>query len=166
MGTADYKNPLASLKAFAQLSNTGAKLYITGPATAELTSFSDSLSPDVRCRVSMGRFLSAEELRGLLESARIVSVPSYYSVPVASPTVLESFAAETPVVCSCSISRDIIRDGGNGIIADNPGAIAIAFDRLLRENDTWQTLSDGARDTIKTFSAETVAMQYEKLASQ
>jgi glycosyltransferase involved in cell wall biosynthesis len=166
MGTVNYKNPLTTLKAFVRLRSPAARLQITGPLTPDLEDFIRGLPSDLRNRIVTGRFLPAQELKELLESARIVSVPSDYAVPVASPTVLESFATGTPVVCSRSISRDIIRDGENSIVADTPDAIAGAFHRLAEEDDLWQKLSAQARITIERFSAEVVAMQYEQLANE
>jgi glycosyltransferase involved in cell wall biosynthesis len=165
MGTVDYKNPLTTLRAFAEL-KIDAGLQITGPVTPEINDFIDNLDLETRSRISVGRFLTASELKELLESARIVSVPSDYAVPVASPTVLESFAAGTPVVCSPSISRDVIRQDESGIVAETPQAVAEAFDRLLHDDTMWQKFSERARSSMVKFSAQTVAAEYERVATE
>jgi len=64
---------------------------------------------------------------------RVLCVPSRYVVPVASPTVLESFAAGTPVVGSTGISRDLLSPGVNGYRCDpgNEVEIAASIEALL-----------------------------------
>lgn len=163
MGTVSYKNPIATVRGFAELAAEDVDLYITGGVTPELQAALDELPEPVRHRIHCGRFLSGQELKGLIETVRVVSVPSRYDVPVASPTVLESFAAATPVVCSRSISRDIIDFGANALEATTPAEIAHSFRTLLSDDATWQRLSDGAARTMTRYSGAAVARQYEAL---
>ena len=164
MGTVDYKNPLATLSAFARIADEcDSQLIVTGKLSDEIKQFQTTLSPSVQERIKFPGFVSAEELKELIESIRIVSVPSQYNTPVASPTVLESFAAHTPVACSTSISKDIIADRVNSLIAIDHGSMASAFRRLLTDDSLWQTLSAGAAKAVENYSAEKVCTKYEAL---
>jgi glycosyltransferase involved in cell wall biosynthesis len=164
MGTVGYKNPLATLRAFITTHAAGdSELILTGPITAELQQEYDAAPREVQLRIQFVGFVSAEQLKELIESARLVSVPSVYHVPVASPTVLEAFAASTPVVCSNSISRDIIQDGVNSLKADSADDLAGAFNSLLTDDELWRKLSNETVKTAGRYSAENVAMRYEAL---
>jgi glycosyltransferase involved in cell wall biosynthesis len=102
------------------------------------------------------------QLKDLLSSVRVVSVPSRYDCPVASPTVLEAFASGTPVVASTSISRDLLLDGINGYAV--PDALIEQGSRriqsLLHDDNEWERMSAAARLTAESFSAEAVARRY------
>ena len=166
MGTVGYKAPVASLQAFAKLGDTDSELFITGQMTPALRELLDRLPNAIRSKIHCGRFLTSSALKELIESVRVVSVPSEYSTPVASPTVLEAFAARTPVVCSHSISRDIIRPETNAIVTSTSDEMTAAFQRLLTDDALWQRLSSGAAETMVEYSAPSVARQYEELFSR
>jgi len=166
MGTVDYKNPVATVRAFARTRTPGVRLYITGKATPELNAELEALPPEVRSRVELPGYVSAARLLELLGSVKVVSVPSHYSAPVASPTVIEALASGTPVVASTSISRQVLTDGSNGFVRDcsNADAVAAAYDRLLGDAVTWRNMAERATESASTFSAERVADAYLRLA--
>ena len=164
MGTVDYKNPLATLTAFARVAQEcDAQLVMTGKLSDEIKQFHKALPALIQKRITFPGFVSAAELKELVESVRIVSVPSQYHTPVASPTVLESFAAHTPVVCSSSISKDIVADRVNSLIATDAETTADAFRSLLTDDPLWQSLSTAAAKTMENYSAERVCAKYEAL---
>jgi len=165
MGTADYKNPLATIQSFALVGVEGVRLYITGPTCPRVASCLVSLKPSIRKRVHLLGYLPARKLKEILSSVKVVAVPSNYFVPVASPTVLESFASGTPVVASPSITRDLLRDGLTGYIrrSDDFTGIAEAFERLLEDENVWGTMSCQALETVERFSTTRVAQSYLSL---
>ena len=166
MGTVAYKNPAATLAAFAAL-ETPARLYLTGRVDDALRALIDTLPGSVRDRIELSGFVDAVELRDLLGRVRLVSVPSVYSVPVASPSVIEPFASATPVVAGDSISRDVLVDGVNGAVVPGaePLAMARRMDELLGDDDRWARLSAAALERSRTFNAPAVARRYLELAA-
>jgi glycosyltransferase involved in cell wall biosynthesis len=166
MGTVDYKNPVSSVRAFARTKTEGARLYITGKPTPELLHELELLPEQVRRRVELPGYVSAARLLELLGTVKVVSVPSNYVAPVASPTAIESLASATPVVASRSISRQVLTDGVNGYVCDSADAAAMAagFDALLENGEAWQRMSAAALQTAGAFAAGRVADQYLRLA--
>ena len=166
MGTVGYKNPTATLAAFAAL-QTPATLVLTGKVDDALRATIDALPDAVRERIELPGFVDAAELRDLLGRVRVVSVPSVYAVPVASPSVIEPFASGTPVVAGDSISRDVLEDGLNGAVVPGaePLAMARRIDELLTDDALWSRLSEAARERSRAFSAEAVARRYLDLAT-
>jgi glycosyltransferase involved in cell wall biosynthesis len=167
MGTVDYKNPLSTLNAFAQTPASDARLYITGKATPELKAAISALPKGVRDRVELPGYVSSARLIELLGTVKVVSVPSNYVAPVASPTVIEALAAGTPVVASTSISKFVLRDGENGYIrpSSEPAAMAQAYQTLLHDRSVWERLSANAAASANMFSAGHVADLYLRLGS-
>ncbi|MBV9391319.1 MAG: glycosyltransferase [Verrucomicrobia bacterium] len=163
IGMQEYKNPLASIRAFLPFSDR-ARLIVVGRIFPQIQSFVDSLSSSQRSAIELPGIVSDETLKAYLETARAVSVPSIYKAPVASPSVLEAFAAHTPVVGSSSISRDLLTPGVNGFLVDEELARRDAFDQLLSDDLLWHKLSEGAAATLEKFSASRVADQYLRLA--
>lgn len=165
MGTVGYKNPSATIQAFAAL-RTPARLYVTGRVDDALSAELDRLPAAVRERIELLGFVDAGVLRDLLARVRLVSVPSRYSVPVASPSVIEAFASATPVVAGSSISRDVLVDGENGRVVQDaePGAMAGRMDELLQDDVLWSRLSQAALERSADFSARTVANRYLRMA--
>jgi glycosyltransferase involved in cell wall biosynthesis len=98
---------------------------------------------------------------------RVVSVPSNYAVPVASPSVIEPFASATPVVAGDSISRDVLEDGVNGAVVRGaePLAMARRIDELLTDDALWTRLSAAALERSRAFGADAVARRYLELAA-
>jgi glycosyltransferase involved in cell wall biosynthesis len=166
MGTVDYKNPVSSVRAFARTKTAGARLYITGKPTPELLQELAQLPEPVRRRVELPGYVSAARLLEMLGTVKVVSVPSNYVAPVASPTVIESLASATPVVASRSISRQVLTDGVNGYVCDSSDAAAMAsaYDALLEDGQAWQRMSSAALETAGAFAAGRVAEQYLRLA--
>jgi glycosyltransferase involved in cell wall biosynthesis len=165
MGTIWYKNPQATIRAFAQLPYSDARLYMTGNPAQIPADLMTELDPAVRNRITLVGHLPADELRALLGRVMIVSVPSDYLVPVASPTAIESLAAGTPVVGSLGISQDVLVNGHNGYrcaVGDISG-LTRHYRALLNDQPLWQQLHEGARRTASQFSADAVALAYVEL---
>jgi glycosyltransferase involved in cell wall biosynthesis len=167
MGTVDYKNPTASIRAFRHVAGDGRRLYITGRVTPELEKLLATLDRTTRSGIELLGFAPVSELLDLLGRVKVVSVPSVYSEPVASPTVLESLASGTPVVASTSISRQVLPPNGPGFICDPSDSeeMAAAYQRLLTDASTWQRMSAQAREVATQFSARRVAGMYLDMAA-
>jgi glycosyltransferase involved in cell wall biosynthesis len=164
LGTVGYKNPVATIRAFSLL-GPGARLYITGPPDEAVTQCISTVDPSVTSRIKLLGYVSSGELRTLLGSVRVVSVPSIYRLPVASPTVLESFASGTPVVGTPGISGDVLVHGENGYVcqpADYKG-ISAAMQTLLQDEQAWSGLANHALATSERFSTGAVARAYLRL---
>jgi glycosyltransferase involved in cell wall biosynthesis len=164
MGTAPYKNANISIDAFAALATEDdeVSLVVTGPQTAELIRKLETLSTSLRNRVTLPGVLDAEELSAAVGGAAVVVVPSNYSIPVSSPTVLEAIACGTPVVCS-SVSADLVGSSGElgGLLTS---AFAVdelveAVTRLLDDEVSWTAASRAAQQTARRFDATTVAQR-------
>ena len=165
LGTALYKNARATLRAFSRLGECDTKLFITGGISQQLRKEVEELKPDIAARVHLLGYIPASELDYRLRHARVLAVPSQYVAPVASPTVLDGFSAGTPVVASDSISRDLLRDGINGVCCDpnDDAEMAGALNTLLQDNSLWETYSAAALGTVRDFSPNTVAAKYMEL---
>jgi glycosyltransferase involved in cell wall biosynthesis len=162
MGTVDYKNPASSIKAFAAMASIDKKLYLTGRPTDEIKDLIQSLPSGTRGRIELLGYVAAPKLIELLGTVKVVSVPSIYAVPVASPTVIEALASGTPVVGSPSISREVLSDGVNGFVrapADHL-SMARAYEALLNDEQLWSRMAVEAVISSKLFSAYRVADLY------
>jgi len=162
MGTVDYKNPLSSIKAFAAMARVSGKLYVTGKPTPEMHELLRGFPAPIREGIELLGYVPAARLFELLGSVKIVSVPSSYAAPVASPTVIEALASGTPVVTSPSISREVVTDGVNGFVRDpaDVNAMASAYETLLHDAAAWRRIADLAAASAHTFSARRVAERY------
>jgi glycosyltransferase involved in cell wall biosynthesis len=164
IGTAAYKNPGGAVAAFALMKNPQTKLLIVGQKNPEIERLISCQQPAIAGRIQVTGFLSMAELRRLLGSVRAVIVPSTYAVPVASPTAIEPLLAGTPIVCSHSISRDIV-GAGVGLVVDvnDPGQVATALDLLAGDDTAWTRMSAAAGGIAERFSATQVAQSYLRL---
>jgi glycosyltransferase involved in cell wall biosynthesis len=163
-----YKNPRKSLAAFAAMKNRAARLLIIGSPNPDPTVLAEvaALPAEVRDRIEMPGIVSAERLKELLGSARVLSAPSPYVIPVASPTVMEAMAAHTPCVISTGISKIVATDGMNCFIEPTVAGMARRFDELLGQDAVWSAISSGAAATKANFDSLTVAKQYLELAQK
>jgi glycosyltransferase involved in cell wall biosynthesis len=167
MGMALYKNPIASIRAFAVMKTRGT-LYLTGTPNEAVKDEVAKLPKETQTNIRMVGILPSEELKNLLARVRALSVPSVYNTPVASPTAIDGLASGTPVVGTPSISSDLIDDGESGYRID-PGdtaGLAATFDLLLGEDETWQAFSDRAHAKATTFSNHRIAAMYIDLAQK
>jgi len=164
IGTALYKNPGGAVAAFARMKNPRTELLIVGQKNAELERLIAGQPPAVGARIHVTGFLSMAELRGLLGSVRAVIVPSTYAVPVASPSAIEPLLAGTPIVCSSSISRDVVGEGA-GLVVDvgDPGQVGAALDLLAGDDAAWTRMSAATAGVAERFSATRVAESYVRL---
>ena len=166
LGFIFYKAPRATLAAFAAMKNRNARLVLVGRPDAEVAAEIQALPAELRGRIEMPGSVSAEKLKELMGTARIVSVPSHYDLPVASPTVLEALASHTPAVVSAGISRLVAADGENCFVEDTTAGMARRFDELLADDETWLKISAGCAATKLQFDSLTVARQYIELAQK
>jgi glycosyltransferase involved in cell wall biosynthesis len=154
-----YKNPMATIQSFLPLAGR-ATLHIVGEIDPEVQRYIESLPPSQKSTIKLPGIVRDDELKLLLETARVISVPSHYNAPVASPTALEAFASHTPVVASTGVSRDFIRPGINGYLTDDSAERTRAFETLLFDDAQWTSLSQGAADTTRDFNASKIADRY------
>jgi glycosyltransferase involved in cell wall biosynthesis len=159
VGMHHYKNPLATIQSFLPLAGR-ATLHIVGARDARVCRYIASLPQSQRSKIELPGIVRDDELKLLLETARAISLPSHYDAPVASPTALEAFASHTPVVASSGVSRDFIKPGINGYLTDDSSERTKAFEALLFDDARWKSLSQGAADTTRHFSAAKIADQY------
>jgi len=85
-------------------------------------------------------------------------------VPVASPSAIEPLLAGTPIVCSSSISRDVVGEGA-GLVVDvgDPGQVGAALDLLAGDDAAWTRMSAATAGVAERFSATRVAESYVRL---
>lgn len=166
VGTPEWKNPAATIDAFARLRRP-ARLYITGNETPEIRDRLAQLPGSVQGNISVLGIVGSERLKDLLATVRVLSVPSVYVTPVASPTVLDGLASGTPVVGSLSISADLITESHTGFRVD-PGAtkkMADRLDLLLRDDHLWKITSAACRQRAESFSNDVVMRKFVDLAA-
>lgn len=158
IGTHKYKNPLATLQAWSLAPESD--LVFIGPETPELAAAIQLLSPSVRSRVRVAGFVPARELDQYLRTARVVSVPSLYDVPVHSPSVLDAFANGTPVIAS-SVSSDLFKPQVNGLpIGPDAEDNAQGLTQLLIDSQRWTSLSEAAFATAHEFDRSVVVDRF------
>jgi glycosyltransferase involved in cell wall biosynthesis len=163
-GFPDYKQPLVTLKAFTCMQFQEAKLVMVGKFGPDIEAEIKNLPSQVRARIDLPGIVSMETLKELLTTSRVMSVPSQYNIPVASPTVLEALASHTPPIVSPSISKIIVKEGHNCFVERTVEGIAKRFDELMTSDKIWSTLSQGCAETKLQFDSLIVAREYEELA--
>jgi glycosyltransferase involved in cell wall biosynthesis len=161
-GTDAYKNPAATIRAFAALERDTTKLYVEGAVTDELRQLVAGLPKPTRSRIALLGELPAVELRTLLGSVRIAAFPTRYSVPTASATVVEAIAAGTPIVGSSTLSTDVLDHGRNGLACRDDAELAAAFGRLMAGTE-WISMSEAAHEMAPRFAAGAIARRYRSL---
>jgi glycosyltransferase involved in cell wall biosynthesis len=140
-------------------------LYVAGDITRSTQAAVDALPDQIRRRVSLLGPADGQTVRMLHGRVRVAAFPTRYVIPVASATVMEAIASGTPIVGSSRLSRDVLVDGVNGIVADtNPSAMAIALRSVLNDDALWLRLSAGACRMAQQFDGFRVARQYVELA--
>jgi glycosyltransferase involved in cell wall biosynthesis len=165
-GTLPYKDPAATIRAFGVLDDPSVGLYVAGDITRPTQAAVDALPDRIRRRVTLLGPADGQTVRGLHGRVRVAAFPTRYAIPVASATVMEAIASGTPIVGSSRLSRDVLVNGVNGLVADpDPSAMAIALRSVLNDDALWLRLSAGARRMAQQFDAFRVARQYIELAS-
>jgi len=164
-GTAAYKNPTSTIRAFARIRNETARLVVVGDMTESIRSELLQVRSHVRSRIELPGELPAATLRELLSKARLATYPTLYAVPTASATVIEAIASGTPILASTLVSADLARPGINAHAcpADRPEEASSVIDRLLADPVEWEALSNGAIDLAGEFSAQRIAAEYLSL---
>lgn len=165
-GTLPYKDPAATIRAFAALDDPSVRLYVTGEVTAAALAATDALPDRIRDRVTFMGPADGETVRRLHARVRVAAFPTRYTIPVASATVMEAVASGTPIVGSPRLSRDALVDGTNGlVVSTEPSEMASAFRAVLDDDALWSRLSAGAMRLAEGFDSYRIAAQYLKLAS-
>jgi glycosyltransferase involved in cell wall biosynthesis len=105
-----------------------------------------------------------------LECATLLVSPSRLGQEGLSNALLEAMAAGLPIVATeVEGTRDVVRDGQNGLLVE-PGssrALTSALLRLLRDSDLSKRLGRAARETVeRAYSIEAVARQYHGLYTE
>jgi glycosyltransferase involved in cell wall biosynthesis len=157
-----YKNPDFTLRAFSAMRYRYAKLVIVGNPNVnpEIKAAINRMPAEIRERIELPGIVSANRLKELLVSSRVVSVPSDYIIPVASPTVLEAMAAHTPVVASHSISRIVVDDARNCFTEKTVEGMSKRFDELITQDSIWSKISEGCAQTKAKFDSVQIAKEY------
>ncbi len=164
-GTLPYKDPGATIRAYGALEDPSVALYITGDITGPVREAVDALPTQLRRRVIFFGPADGGFVRSLHSRVRAAAFPTRYAVPVASATVMEAVAAGTPIIGSSQLSRDLLKDGVNGLVTDtDPNAMAAALRAMLNDDALWSRLSSGAARIVEQFDSFRVARQYVKLA--
>jgi glycosyltransferase involved in cell wall biosynthesis len=165
-GTWPYKNPGATIRAFAALDDPSVTLYVTGDVTGPIREAVGALPDRIRGRVILLGRADGLTVRRLHGQVRVAAFPTRYASPVASATVMEAVAFGTPLVGSSRLSRDVLADGVNGLVVEaDPSAMAVAFRAVLNDDALWSRLSAGASRVVEPFDAVRIARQYVELAS-
>jgi glycosyltransferase involved in cell wall biosynthesis len=88
--------------------------------------------------------------RRLVESARVVLVPSRWAEP-AGRVALEAMAAGTPVVAFPNGGlKEYVSDSGGGLlVTQDPEALAAASMRICCDPDLWRTLSSRGLESVR-----------------
>jgi len=163
-GTLPYKDPGATIRAFGALGDASVGLYVTGPVTGATRDAVNALPLSLRRRVTLVGDADGQTIRRLHGQVRVAAFPTRYTIPVASATVMEAVAAQTPIVGSPRLSRDVLADGVNGLVVNSdPAAMAAAFRAVLNDDPLWAQLCAGAGRIVERFDAFRVARQYIKL---
>lgn len=165
-GTAAYKDPGATLRAFAALRIGPTRLYLEGESSPALTRQVMDLPASARRRVELVGELTGGQLRDLFGRVRIASFPTRYRVPTVSATVVEAIAHGTPIVGSKLVSADVLQDGHNGMACRTDGEFANAYRALLTDSERWAFASSEARLLAPRFSPDRVAESFLELAER
>ncbi len=160
MGQQDYKQPQLSLQALALARHQEVRMVVTGKVERGFLRVLHKMPAGVQQRVELPGLVPVKRLKELLATARVVSIPSRYAHPVASPTALEALASHTPAVCSSSVSSLMARNGATCFVEDTVEGMARRFDTLLADGEVWQRLSARCGEVKLQFDAATVAAQY------
>jgi glycosyltransferase involved in cell wall biosynthesis len=79
-----------------------------------------------------------------------------------SRVLLEALAFGTPIAAMATGgTREIVTDGENGLLADDPDHLARAVARLGEDEGLRRRLSEGARARAREFSPEALTPRYE-----
>jgi glycosyltransferase involved in cell wall biosynthesis len=166
VGTMPYKHPEKSMAALDLLQDARLQLLITGPSCPWVEKSLASLSTQTRPRIRLLGVVPASQLRSLMSEATAVLVPSGYHIPVLSPTVLESFAAGAAVICTSSISRDLIHPGKNCLVAESPSLVASHCNTLTLSPEVGKDLGRQALQDVGPFDAIEVAKRLKKILQE
>jgi glycosyltransferase involved in cell wall biosynthesis len=153
IGTMPYKHPEESMAALNLVKMSGLKLLITGPRYAWVDEALGRLPSKVQSQIDLLGVVPASQLRSLMAKATAVLIPSGYAIPVLSPIVSESFASGAAVICTSSISRDLIRPNENCLVAEKPEEVASHLDALMRSPELNKSLGRQALQDVSSFDA-------------
>lgn len=161
-GTVEPRKNLRGLLAAWELVHTDAELVLVGPR-----GWNEELQPAPG--VKMLGFVPGDDLRALYAGAEVFCFPSLmegFGFPV-----IEAMAQGTPVVTSAGTStEELAQDAGLLVDPRDPGSIAAALQRVLREPSLARELREaGARRAAEYTgerSADLVLAAYEEVRSR
>lgn len=159
-GQQPYKRADVSLAAFQFLADSNARLVVVGRRESSFEALLNQVPVKWRARVEMPGIVSAARLKDLLASARLLTVPSDYAIPVASPTALEGLASHTPTVVSPSVSPIVSQNGESCFVENTPAGMARRFGELLNQDELWEKMSARCAIAKVRFDAVNVAKEY------
>lgn len=115
--------------------------------------------------ISILGHLGKEELNERMKKAWMFVMPSYREgFSIAS---LEAMAASTPVITRRSefnlAADEVIKNGQNGIVADDFSNLFAELDKLYRDEERWKNLSKGATSFSKLYDWNIIADKLAKL---
>jgi len=168
VGTWADKNLETTVQAFRRLAkiDPSIKLYVIGDLWERPKKLLSKVEKEFIKRIYCFGKVSKKEIRDLYSKVKVTSVPSLYSFPVLSPTVLESLASGTPVVGSqMAISNDLLIDGYNGFRVSpiDFNMISRRILMLLSDEELWNEFSKNSRFVAERFDANVVAKKYVRL---
>jgi glycosyltransferase involved in cell wall biosynthesis len=158
-GLRDLQNPLAVVRAFAEVRRTHPDVILAlklGPSDAGLTAAvaAEIESLDLGASVSVIGQMPHEKLAELYRAADVcLSVPSSDGTSVA---LLEAMASGRPMVVSdLPANREWITDGVNGSVVppNDPAALADAIKRLLDSSELRSTFGHAARARVESAAS-------------
>lgn len=165
-GTLPYKDPAATIRAFHALNDPSVRLYVTGAITTPVVEAISMLPDRLRAQVITMGAVGRDAVRKLHGQVRVAAFPTRYKVPVGSATVMEAIASGTPIVGSPHLSRDVLADRVNGVVAETKAeSFAAALRSVLDDGALWRRLSEAAKQMATRFDARTIARDYLRLAS-
>ena len=150
------KNVAGILRAFARLDAPGVRLVVAGKLPGEDSAF----FPDPRRvarelaivdRVCFTGWVDEEDKPALYSGATALLFPSLYEGFGLPP--LEAMSCGTPVIVSDRSSLpELVGPGGLCVDPTDPGALAAAMARIVRDSSLYQELCQAARTQANKFS--------------
>lgn len=113
------------------------------------------------------RYLTENELQGMVHRAGVVLVPYDNSEQISSGVLTEALAAGRPVVSTrFPYAEEMLRSGAGLVVDHDSVAMADAIRRLLTSPDLYEACAEAARDMAASLSWEGVAEHYARFIEE
>lgn len=144
----------------------GVRLLIGGTGTdlPLLRELLGSADPAWAGRVELLGRLEPDEVARLMSGAGVVAVPSRREA--FGIVVLEAWRARTPLVAAdVGGPRELVEDGVSGLLVEpeDPGALAVALERVLSDPALARRLADGGWAAVQRYTWSDVTSRYERI---